>query len=90
MSARGICRSNPSHGDDRMPSGGCRACNRERVRRSAAKSPERVREAIEKHNAALKAEVMAQYGGPNCSLCGFFHPDAMALDHVHGGGGKLR
>lgn len=71
----------------------CRTCNRENARQWRQDNIEFVREndrirGIEKRRR-LREEVLEAYGR-KCACCGETEEIFLALDHIHGGGGKQR
>lgn len=74
-----------------------RAKNRERAReisregnaKYCAKNPATRRKSAREYNARRRGELLAFFGG-KCLLCGFSDTRALHLDHINGGGGKIR
>ena len=54
--------------------------------------PEMVKKADAKNRIKLKIEVLSYYsnGKPKCLHCGIDDIDVLTIDHINGGGGKLR
>lgn len=69
----------------------CKNCVAKRSKRWAENNKEYhlsyMRNAMNKRNAYIRQEVIAQYGG-KCACCGETEPVFLSIDHINGGGRK--
>lgn len=63
--------------------------SRQYLREQYHKNPQKHQEYTKKHNRNLRKKVIEGYGS-KCACCGENQYEFLALDHVNGGGNKLR
>lgn len=86
-----VCKKHPELNGERYTSSRrCVGCNRDAIKAKRSENPTKGLGYAAKSRQKTKEEVFNHYGGMKCCKCGFDHPDALCLDHIGGGGGKLR
>ncbi len=70
----------------------CKECKNELMKEYRSKNPLKISVAQKKLVSRIKKEVLAHYGNGKlaCVKCGFADVRALSLDHIMGGGTKLR